>query len=966
MMKLNKYSWLAILPMIFIACQDDTLVENQQRDNKVYTLTANMEDGATMSRAQIQLGKTTSGEELFFWNESDQFDLYLNGNTEPKVFTIAEDYFEPYEGEQKKATFTTTTPVPIDEEYVAVYPSGVPMMDNSFEFFIDNYLEFYSWSDSKETWASYLQRNMYMMADGKFEDPDDASVSFNHLCALIRVSYSNKSGAVQYINRLYINCETPYFSSVCRYSMDGTIVTEPYSFYELYTNGLAVQPNETTDFYVLFFPQKFSEEEDEYLHFEIQKQDGDSGFVNIDLEAIKEANSEDDGFMAGKRYWFKITETEKGLTWTNYTQTVEVDNITDFKDAMASQTVTHIALKNPIVINEGLYFENGFHKTILPSKDSFTWTVGDVEQDALIINESGYSINMGNCTIQGSATETDGEKYLMKITSGGFWVSDALLDAKGTINGVKVENAEIGFSNASVDLEEGNNAVAVWSEENSSDIRIYDNSSINGDVTCVSNYDDYSRLNMENSKLDGEITVSGNYISKFSINLDENSVYTGKRSAEVSTWEGLQNFMNNGAITDIKLTNPIIVPAGDEQAFRSGKIISMSDDFVWIVDGTEYDALIVNEAEVFDLENCEILGSTELESKYLLYTNTGLLRAYYLKLDANGKMNGVKVADAKVYMAEELSVDVEDTDSYTFYITADMAPSGVNLSIDGEINGDIYYENNYDSEESPWSMLQIGLNENCTLNGEVITAGNNIQDLRIHLYGEYNGNKKIVADDIQDIQNVVYNETVDTIVLKNPIVVTEEVSCIFSTEKNRAMQILMDEQFTWKVDEVEYDALFVNKGEGFNLGNCNLKGSVAAPTSEKYLLETTASSLFVYDSILDADGEMNGVRVKDSWFSLMDETSVIDVESGNRVAINFSSSADEVAVDVHIQGTVNGDVTYVGLNSSSNKSDCFEVSYGGKIYGDLNASYKYCRVTYEEGSVVEGNGWADFVTPSNN
>ena len=193
-MKLNKYSWLAILPMIFTACQEDTLVENQQRDNKVYTLTANMEDGAAMSRAQIQLGKTTSGEELFFWNENDQFNLYLNGNTEPNVFTIANDYTEPYEGEQKKATFTTTTPVPIDEEYVAVYPSEVLMEDNSFNFYINNTLNFNSGTDKIEIWASYLQQNMFMMANGKFEDPDNASVSFNHLCALIRVSYSNQSG----------------------------------------------------------------------------------------------------------------------------------------------------------------------------------------------------------------------------------------------------------------------------------------------------------------------------------------------------------------------------------------------------------------------------------------------------------------------------------------------------------------------------------------------------------------------------------------------------------------------------------------------------------------------------------------------------------------------------------------------------------------------------------------------------
>ena len=956
-MRIKKYSWLAVLPMIFTACQEEMLVKEQQQD-KVYTLTADMEDGVAMSRAQIQLGKTTSGEELFFWNENDEFDLYLNGDVEPKVFTIT-DYSEPYEGEKTTATFTTTSPVPIDEDYVAVYPSGVNMVDNSFEFNINNSLEFNSWSEQEYIWASYLQQNMYMMADGKFEDPDDASVSFNHLCALIRVSYSNESGVPQSINSLSISSETPYFSSSCRYSMDGTVSTNLETSYELWTNGLTVQSDGTTDFYVLFFPGQFSEGNDEYLEFMINKDDSNPS-VKIDLSAIKEANPNDDGFKAGKRYWFKVTETEKGLTWTNYTKTVEVDDITSFRDAMESPTVTHIALKSPIVISSELDFESTSHKTIFPSEENFTWTVGGVEQDALIINESGSNIHIGNCTIQGSASETDGEKYLVKAASNTFYLVDATLDAAGTMNGAKVKDAEIYFSNTSVDLAKGRNAVAVWSENNLSNVYVEGNTIINGNVSCVSNYDGWSGFHLNNSTLDGEITVSGDYISKFAISMDENSVYTGSRSAEVSTWKELQDFVNNGVITNIILTNPIIVPESEEnREFSSNKIISMSDNFEWTVDGTEYDALIINQAEVFDLNNCTLVGTTDLDSKYLLRSDAGTFRPSYVKLDANGAMNGMKLADVHVYMDGKSSVDVESGNGYALYITADNVESEVILSIEGEINGNIYFENNFDSEDD-WSMLQIYFN--CTLNGEVITAGDNIQDLRVHLYGEYNGAKKIEADDIQDIRNVVYNETVDTIVLKNPIVVTGEVGCIFSTNKDRAMRILMDERFDWFVNTVEYDALFVNDGGNFNLGNCNLKGSAVASTSEKYLLKTTAGSLFVYDSILDAGEEMNGVKVEGSWFSLMYETSVINVENSDKVALNIYSSADEVSVDVHIQGTVNGDVTYLGNNSSSNYSDSFHVSNTGKLYGDLTASYKYCRITYENGSVVEGNGWNSFVS----
>ena len=102
-MNINKYSWLAALPMIFTACQDDTLVENPQQDKMIYTLSAQVDGDATMSRAQIQLNNPNSGEELFFWNSGDSFSMYQKMKAEDynrSDFTISSDYVEPVEGEQ--------------------------------------------------------------------------------------------------------------------------------------------------------------------------------------------------------------------------------------------------------------------------------------------------------------------------------------------------------------------------------------------------------------------------------------------------------------------------------------------------------------------------------------------------------------------------------------------------------------------------------------------------------------------------------------------------------------------------------------------------------------------------------------------------------------------------------------------------------------------------------------------------
>ena len=75
-MNIKKYSWLAALPMIFTACQDDVLVENQPQGQMIYSLSANVNGGNAKSRAQIQLNNPLSGEEFFYWNEKDSFLLY--------------------------------------------------------------------------------------------------------------------------------------------------------------------------------------------------------------------------------------------------------------------------------------------------------------------------------------------------------------------------------------------------------------------------------------------------------------------------------------------------------------------------------------------------------------------------------------------------------------------------------------------------------------------------------------------------------------------------------------------------------------------------------------------------------------------------------------------------------------------------------------------------------------------------
>ena len=100
-MKLNKYSWLAALPLLFTACQDDMLVEKHSQQG-IYTLSATVENGSASSRAQIVLNGTSTTKESFHWNEEDAFTLFqlpvkdAEGNVVTEMssheFTISDSY----------------------------------------------------------------------------------------------------------------------------------------------------------------------------------------------------------------------------------------------------------------------------------------------------------------------------------------------------------------------------------------------------------------------------------------------------------------------------------------------------------------------------------------------------------------------------------------------------------------------------------------------------------------------------------------------------------------------------------------------------------------------------------------------------------------------------------------------------------------------------------------------------------
>lgn len=335
-MKLNKYSWLAACAMVLASCQSDTLKEDLQQKGTIYTITGQMKGGNAMSRAQIQLNNPNSGQEIFFWNEGDQFDVHqyyreelVSGDPEERystVFTISDDYSATGSEDKTSAVFNTTKPAFSTIDYVAVYPAGIEIDYYSKELTFQKELDFTSATTAEArdaVWQNYFKKNMFMVAAGNFDEPNHV-MEFNHICGLFRVTYTNKTTQEQTIDGIRFsgdqNFHNAYELSVSSQGIgNGTGFYEPA---ELKTTGLKVAAGESTNLYVFFFPILYGEGN---LDISILRGADDTYTVSIPLETIKNANWGDQRLEAGKRYWFKITETADGLIWSKE-ETVTIQN----------------------------------------------------------------------------------------------------------------------------------------------------------------------------------------------------------------------------------------------------------------------------------------------------------------------------------------------------------------------------------------------------------------------------------------------------------------------------------------------------------------------------------------------------------------------------------------------------------------------------------------------------------------
>jgi len=521
-MKLNKYSWLAALPMIFTACQEDTLVKEQLQDDKIYTLSATMDGGVAMSRAQIQLGnEDASAGEIFMWNEDDSFIMYQNidNNWSKSTFAIS-GYSEDEAG--ISATFTTDSPITSGIEYTAFYPAEHLNNYGEFGAHVPDRIEFTDDKTSDEIWAEYFKSWMLMEAKGTLTSTD-ASVKFEHLCCLAKITYTNKTGKDLPLTRFYLEGNDWLFGVSYYHNVKTGEIS--YGAHDrncgLNVYGLTVPANESVDLYLLFFPHEFGANTS--MKVCVEHQSGDWLKASLDLSDISEKNDGATAFEAGKRYWFKVTETLKnGLEWTKeqIDNHVEVGTLEEFNTALNTYEVTHIDLTNPIIFTEDLSNLNIYlNDKIVALSDNFEWSVNGEEQNALFVNKNKY-IRFNNGRIEAEENVYD-DKFLFSSIAGqgsiGF--SDVDMEASDKMNGLKIDNATEFFLNGDklslFDVEFGKAISIATSEQNPCSVSIGYNGVINGNVYYANNYtpnaDTKSSFRVTSGVINGNLSIDGNY-----------------------------------------------------------------------------------------------------------------------------------------------------------------------------------------------------------------------------------------------------------------------------------------------------------------------------------------------------------------------------------------------------------------------------------------------------------------------
>ena len=742
-MKLMKYSWLAALPMVFTACQDDMLEENCMQQN-VYTLTASMDNGSADSRAQIVLNGTSTTKEAFHWNEGDKFSLFEldgNGGWLEHEFNISESYND--QEPTSSADFSTSLDLTQGREYVAFYPACETVESGKVQMTIGMTLP----DNSKESWTEYFKNNMFMKAQGVVGNSSaDTKVDFTQLCGIIRITYKNTSNVDRTFGAIHVDglwTIGGYFQldsdNVDRFYLNVTQKGDAYGI--TFENGATVKAGSSEDFYILFLYNSVGAESKPMSTVSVSDMDHR---VILKTPKYSEALPV---FQAGKSYWLNVTDNGKELFWTNNQQgggeiqdvaTIEVSTYAELKQALATKVnkrlyinlLKDIALEGPLSVVSPTILEMRKHtlslaENYVPGESNAVFDItnrmemslGTIQgKDGIKLHDYYFSLNGNNCNLSlkgvGLTTGT-------AITNAVFMDDDNL-----RLESMWTKSDEVATEVMS-SIHTSGKAIHWVAKKASPRYWSYMTANITGDICVETAYETLNTMMIfQGGTIHGNLictnvnskVVIGDYIRKADAvtigsgytGWDNASRYVENQIYDVSTFEELKKAIETPQESD-ELTH--ITLQGD---------IKMSSPLVItkpvIITGLYTLTYVGDTGAAFTVS-----GNSQKEV-YLDINNTTLI--------VEGSATAIYVEDATCSVGGSAGITVGDGGN-ALKFCANTTYLQPNIRTTGIINGHVGFTANYKNDAYP----NVILLRSGTINGDLLPAGPYATDVKVLFEG---------------------------------------------------------------------------------------------------------------------------------------------------------------------------------------------------------------------------------------
>ena len=330
-MNLNKYKWMAVLPMVFTACQQEALVEELPMDSALSTITCSIGGEQADSRAQIVLGNKNREQEIFHWNKGDEFTLFQTwGEMTEEDGYVSEHYSYNYhiDGKYSDSAPANTAQFSLDGEgisnveyewnWIAFYPTRETYSIDTTEDYCKLEISNTMTDNTESSWQTYFRENMYMMSYGT-ADKLSEGVNFKHLCGIVRITYTNATNTDHELNGIYVDGTLGYMQE---YEIHQPALLSDWASSNMhgitFTDKATVAAGESADFYILYFrPTAVDGEIKDMKGIKVDYGvNGTSSMSQTPSQYFGEEFSYN-GFQPGLCSWFKITGLDNNrIVWT--------------------------------------------------------------------------------------------------------------------------------------------------------------------------------------------------------------------------------------------------------------------------------------------------------------------------------------------------------------------------------------------------------------------------------------------------------------------------------------------------------------------------------------------------------------------------------------------------------------------------------------------------------------------------